>query len=332
MYFDFYGLRESPFDLTPNPRFLFLPARQREALSNLRYGLTAARGMSLLLGDAGTGKTTLVQTVLAEMNPENVQCVLLSNPTLTRAEFFEFLAGAFSLSDKAARSKTLFLAELRRYLTCRHERGLVTALLIDEAQSLPYELLEEVRLLGNIETPSTKLLNVILVGQPELGDRLNESRLRQLKQRISLRCDLEPFNVEETAAYIAGRLRIAGGVPEQIFTREAIAAMHPASQGLPRIINVACDNALLGGFAAQVKPVTRRIVDEVLRDFELLPAAAAAPVAATPVAEPSIPAPAPSAVEAPGPVMRGSLFGAVAEAPQASGFAAFGRKKWFSFF
>jgi len=269
MYEAFYGLRERPFDLVPNPRFLFLAGRQREALSNLRYGLSTPRGLTLLLGDAGTGKTTLVQAALGELRDGTVKHVLLSNPTLTRAEFYEFLARAFGLSEGAGSSKTRFLFDLRRELLERQTAGVVSALIIDEAQSVPYELLEEIRLLGNIETTTAKLLNVVLAGQPELADRLNEPSLRQLKQRISLRCELSPMNLNEVASYIAGRIRIAGGRPEQIFTREAIGAVYHASSGIARTVNVVCDNTLIGGFAAQVRPISAALVDEVCRDFDL---------------------------------------------------------------
>jgi type II secretory pathway predicted ATPase ExeA len=225
--------------------------------------------LTLLIGEAGTGKTTLVQAVLGEIEGQTVECVLLSNPTLTRTEFYEFLAAGFGLPNGAATSKAQFLFELRRRLFAKREAGVFSGLVLDEAQSLPYELLEEVRLLSNIETPTEKLLNVVLAGQPELAARLNEANLRQLKQRISLRCELGPFTFQETGAYIAGRLRIAGGEPAKIFTREAVLAIHDASQGVPRTINVICDNALIGGFAAQEQPVTRALVDEVCRDFDL---------------------------------------------------------------
>jgi general secretion pathway protein A len=269
MYERFFGLKERPFDLAPNPRFLGLTAKQREALGNLRYGLTTPRGLTLLLGDAGTGKTTLVHAVLAEMEADRVQCVLLSNPTLTRHEFYEYLADGFGLRQDAKASKTQFLFALRRHLEERHLMGRLTALVLDEAQSLPYELLEEVRLLSNIETPSHKLLNVVLSGQPELAARLNEPSLRQLKQRITLRCELDPLSLQETAAYVAGRLRIAGGKPAEIFSQQAIAFIHEVSRGVPRTVNVVCDNALIGGFAANVKPVPRSILLEVMKDFDL---------------------------------------------------------------
>jgi general secretion pathway protein A len=269
MYESFFGLRERPFDLLPNPRFLFLAGRHREAFANLRYGLTVPKGLTLLIGEAGTGKTTLVQSVLAEMDRDAVECVLLSNPTLTRSEFYEFLADGYSLGADAALSKTRFLLALQRHLQARHESGRLSALVIDEAQSLPNELLEEVRLLSNIETTSVKLFNVVLAGQPELAVRLNESGLRQLKQRIALRCELGALDFPETAAYIAGRLRIAGGEPAAIFSRDAIQAIQEAAGGIPRTINVVCDNALIGGFAAQVKPVVRTVVEAVCRDFDL---------------------------------------------------------------
>jgi general secretion pathway protein A len=269
MYEAFYGLRERPFDLVPNPRFLFLAGRHREALSNLRYGLTTPRGLTLLLGEAGTGKTTLVQSALANLPSPGVRCVLVSNPTLTRSEFYECLAQSFGLQREGDVSKTRFLFDLRRELNERFQAGVLSAVIFDEAQSLPYELLEEIRLLSNIETTTTKLLNVVLAGQPGLADRLNEPGLRQLKQRISLRCHLEPLELPETAAYIAGRLRMAGGAPATVFTREAVAFIHQVARGLPRTINVVCDNALLGGFAAQMKPVTVRFVEEVCRDFDM---------------------------------------------------------------
>ena len=332
MYESFYGLRERPFELLPNPKFLYLTARQREALSNLQYGLTAARGLTVLVGEAGTGKTTLLQAAVSELRDATVRYVMLSNPTLTRTEFYEFLARSFGLSDEAARSKTQFLFEFRRELQERHLAGVLSALIIDEAQSVPYELLEEVRLLSNVEMPTVKLLNVVLAGQPELADRLNESSLRQLKQRISLRASLTSMDLPETAAYIAGRIRIAGGRPEQIFTRESIGAVFEASKGLPRTVNVVCDNALLGGFAAQVKPINAAFVEDVCRDFDikrsveapaaLMEAEHGAGETVGSVVAASVPAPAPLTASAPPPV-----------APAGQGMVgAAGGKRRFSFF
>jgi general secretion pathway protein A len=273
MYERFYGLRERPFDLTPNPRYLFLTARHREALSNLQYGIAGRRGVTLLIGEAGTGKTTLVRTVLESEERKNTRCVYLNNPTLTRAEFVEFLARAFELSAHAASSKTALLFELERALLERQANGIVTALLVDEAQVLPLELLEEVRLLANIETNTEKLLPVVLAGQPQLAEKLNDPDLKQLKQRVALRCDLQPLDLRETAAYIAGRISIAGGDGSTLFTREAIEVIHQCSGGIPRTISVICDNALVSGFAADQRPVGRDIVCEVCKDFDLSPPA-----------------------------------------------------------
>jgi general secretion pathway protein A len=269
MYESFYGLAERPFDLTPNPRFLYITPRQREALANLRFGLTTPRGLTLLLGEAGAGKTTLLQAMFAELASTPHQTVLISNPTLTRTEFYQHLAQSFPLSASAAESKTHLLFELRRELIERSKIGRCTSIILDEAQSAPYHLLEEIRLLGNLETPTAKLLNVVLSGQPELAERLNEPSLRQLKQRVSLRCALGPFDLRNTASYIAGRLRIAGGNAAEVFTQKAVIAIYECSGGLPRTINVIADNSLIGGFAAQVRPVTTEIVRDVCADFDI---------------------------------------------------------------
>ena len=269
MYGHYYGLQEAPFDLTPNSRVLFLSSRQSEALANLRYALSSSKGFTLITGEAGTGKTTLARAALSELGDTSNRYVLVSNPTLGRSEFYEFLARDFGLSKEARTSKTQFLFELQQDVEARFAAGGLTGLIIDEAQSTPHELLEEIRLLGNIETPTVKLLNIILIGQPELADRLNQASLRQLKQRIALRCELKPLTLNETCAYISGRLRLAGGTPQKIFTREAVMRIHEASAGIPRTINVLCDNAMIGGFASQVKPITVRFVEEVCKDFDL---------------------------------------------------------------
>jgi type II secretory pathway predicted ATPase ExeA len=269
VYGEFFGLTQPPFELTPDPRFLFLTPRLREAMSNIKYGLQTGKGLTVVLGDAGTGKTTLVRTALAQFRGSASKFVLVNNPTLNRAEFYEYLAAEFRYSAAAAASKTKFLNELTHDVTHRFAAGGQTGLVIDEAQSLPHDLLEEIRLLGNIETTTSKLLNIVLSGQPELADRLNEPSLRQLKQRVALRCELHPFTLEETASYISGRLRIAGGLPANIFTGEAVRLIYSASTGIPRSVNVLCDNALISGFAVQKKPVTAAIVRDACRDFDL---------------------------------------------------------------
>jgi general secretion pathway protein A len=275
MYERYYGLRERPFDLTPNPKYLFLSAKHREALSHLYYGICGRKGITVLVGEAGTGKTTLVHTALERQRGEKTCVVYLSNPLLGRAEFFEFLARGYGLDASAETSKTRFVLELTRTLTARQAAGGTSALVIDEAQCLSHELLEEIRLLANIETATDKLLPVVLVGQPELADRLNEPSLRQLKQRVALRCALPSLDARETAAYIANRITVAGGKSDQLFTAAAVETIFEYSHGIPRTISVICDNALLSSFAADDQPVTRDTVLEVCRDFDLHPAAPA---------------------------------------------------------
>jgi type II secretory pathway predicted ATPase ExeA len=267
MYEHYYGLKERPFDLSPNPRFLFLTKQHREALTHLRYGLSARPGLTVLVGEAGTGKTTLVRAALHESSSRRLSIVHLSNPTLTRSEFFEYLASGFGFSAEAAHSKTRFLQELEVAMASRGAADGALALIVDEAQSLPHELLEEVRLLSNTEAANGRTLAVALVGQPELAAGLNDPALRQLKQRVALRCELRPLTLEETAACIAERVRIAGGVGYLLFSREAVMAIHERSRGIPRTISVICDNALVSGFAADQKPVGPELIQEVCRDF-----------------------------------------------------------------
>jgi general secretion pathway protein A len=268
MYEAFYGLRERPFELTPNPRFLFMTPYHREALTTLEYGLSARTGLALMIGDAGTGKTTIVHAALQSQQAKQSLAVYLNNPSLTRDEFIAFLASGFGLSREAGVSKTQCLTELTALLATRHANGVMSALVIDEAQCMPDALLEEVRLLANIESASEKLLSIILAGQPELAIRMNHPTLRQLKQRIGLRCSLLPLDAAETAAYVAARVRIAGGDASTVFSRDAVQLVHQRSQGIPRTISVICDNALVTGFALDRRPIDRGVVLEVCRDFD----------------------------------------------------------------
>jgi len=268
MYEAFFGLRERPFQLTPNPRYLFLNPCHREALATLRYGLTSSMGITALVGEAGTGKTTLLRAALEAEKRPGRRYAVLTNPMVTSADFFQMLAEKLALAF-APVSKGRFLLDFERDLLERHQLGEMTAIVIDEAQSLTFELFEEVRLLANLETETAKLVNVVLVGQPELADRLNEESLRQLKQRVILRCTLQPLDLQSTAHYIASRLRTAGGVGGQVFTKEAVHAIHVASRGIPRTIGVICENALLAGYGAQRKPVDRSLVADVCRDFDI---------------------------------------------------------------
>jgi general secretion pathway protein A len=239
--------------------------------------------------------------------------VLLNNPTLDRADFTRFLAHQFGLSQEAAESKPVCLEELERALKEGLAAGVGSILVVDEAQAVSDELLEELRLLTNLETERDKLLPLVLVGQPELAARLSQPSLRHLKQRVALRCTLSALDLSETAAYIASRITVAGGRSADLFTREAVAAIHSASHGLPRAISVICDNALVTGFAAQKKPVGAAIVREVCRDFDMNGDGldGLAPMSLTVVADPPAelavepPPPEPSAVAAGG----GEMFG-----------------------
>src|SRR5215470_4014524 len=269
MYEDFYGLRERPFELVPNPRFLFLSQQHQEALTHLNYGLSGRPGITLVIGDAGTGKSTLIRASLDATRSPGSRVALLANPTLTRGEFYEHLSSALGFSTEAAASKTAFLREMDAALVECQNAGGILALIVDEAQSLPSELLEELRLLTNAGLEGQVSLTLVLVGQPELAVRLNDPSLRQLKQRVALRAELRPFSLKETAGYIASRITIAGGRADQVFTRDAVLAIHAASRGLPRVISVLCDNALVTGFAANVRPVGSAVVADVCRDFDL---------------------------------------------------------------
>lgn len=272
MYERFFGLKERPFELTPNPRFLVLTASHEEALSNLEYGIAARKGITVLLGAAGTGKTTLLRKALAlkmrRGDRSGEGWAYLNNPTLTRDDFFETIADAFHLDPPAFTSKARLLRALQQLVVDRHRRGLTSVLIVDEAQSLPIELLEELRLLANIESDTDKFLPLVLAGQPEFGDRLRDPALRQFKQRIVLRCRLEPLDLRETASYVAARIRMAGGEPASVFTRDAIVTVHEASGGIPRIISVICDNALLSAFAVDERPVEAATVEEVCAEFD----------------------------------------------------------------
>ncbi len=270
MYESFFGFRERPFDLAPNPRFLILTTSHREALSNLGYAISSRKGITLLVGEAGTGKTTVIRTALARQSSQ-VHCVHLHNPALTRPEFVEMLSTRFDLSARARKSKAVMLLELEDLLRQRHARNEASVLIVDEAQSLPPDLLEEIRLLANIEVndEGASAMSVIVAGQPELAERLNSHGLRQLKQRVSLRCELQPLTAAECAGYIAGRIQVAGGVGTQVFTREAVALIHERSGGIPRTISVLADNAMVTAFAAGERPVSVKTVRDVCRDFDL---------------------------------------------------------------
>jgi general secretion pathway protein A len=269
MYQQFFGLTDMPFELTANPRFLFLTSKHREALSVLEYGLFSAKPITVLIGEAGTGKTTLIRAALESKRCRGVRCVYVDNPVLCADDFVRLLALKFGLGADTGTSKSIVLDRLESALRERRARGEITALVVDEAHTLSGGLLEELRLLANMETPSQKLLPLVLAGQPELGERLEDPALRQLKQRVTLRSELTPFDMAETAAYIAARVQVAGGAGARLFTRDAVTLVHEYSRGLPRSINVICDNALLNAMALRRRSVDTAIVVEVCRDLKL---------------------------------------------------------------
>jgi type II secretory pathway predicted ATPase ExeA len=269
MYERFYDLRERPFELTTDPRFLYRTPRHREALANLEYGVSQGKPVTLLTGEPGTGKSTLLRAVMQAESCRHVRWVYISNPALTRDEFVTLLATEFHLSARAAASKGALLGELRRTLLERRAAGEAFALVIDEAQAMSLALLEEVRLLGNLENETDRLLPIVLTGQPEFANVLAQPALLPLRQRIALRCTVGPFDVTETASYIASRLRTAGGDASRVFTRDAVILIHELSNGIARTINVVCDNALIAGFALGRRPVDVAAIMEVAADHHL---------------------------------------------------------------
>jgi type II secretory pathway predicted ATPase ExeA len=270
MYLNHYGLTEPPFGLTPDPKFIFKTESYLEALSTIKYGVEESKGIIIVVGEVGTGKTTTLRSAIQHFG-RHVQSAYIFNPSLTGTEFFEQICGNFSLGLSRTASKPERLDALGRLLTQRHAQGLRTALIIDEAHGLPEELLEEVRLLVNFETSSEKLLQVILCGQPELSAQLNRPDLRQLKQRVSLRCSLKPLTPFEVNEYIRFRLKVAGATRVNLFEPEAVALISRISQGVPRVINNICDNALLYGFSSDCSVVGADLVQEVIQTLDLGP-------------------------------------------------------------
>jgi type II secretory pathway predicted ATPase ExeA len=270
MYKNFYGLKRSPFEISPDPYFLFPTVRHNEALASIYYGVCRRKGFLVMTGEVGTGKTLLVRCLLELLSRQQVAFANVFNSRLSPLDFLRYAVGDLGLKP-ADQSKSGLLLELNNYLIARYRKGQTTALIVDEAQHLSWEVLEEIRLLSNLETTQQKLLQIVLVGQPELEQKLDAPDLRQLKQRIALRCRLEPLNEEETHGYIVRRLKLAGadGRSETIFPKESIAAVRQHSRGIPRLINTICENALIAAYAHRLTAVVPEIVDEVSREFRL---------------------------------------------------------------
>ena len=267
MYRSFFGLRVLPFGASPDPRFLYMMPRIREALACLQYGIAARKGFVVMTGEVGTGKTTLLKTVLSSFTKDRVSTAFVFNPRLDVLDFLEFVLTDFGIPPKA-RTKSGMLLQLNRWLIERFRNQELCAIVVDEAQNLSWELLEEIRLLTNLETSSEKLVQIVLSGQPELEEKLRNPSVRQLRQRISMWCKTYPLSSEETQAYIAERLRIAGA-RQPVLLPEAVQLVYRYSKGIPRLINLLCEHAMISAYVEQIKPIPARIVESVSTELDL---------------------------------------------------------------
>ena len=271
MYTSFFGLNEKPFAITPDPRYLFMSERHGEALAHLVYGVTESGGFMQLTGEVGTGKTTLVRTLLQRKLPSNADVAVVLNPRLSVLEFLETICEELDILAPEIRGSVRALVDtLNRQLLKAHADGRRVILVVDEAQNLSRDVLEQVRLLTNLETAKQKLLQIILIGQPELRDLLAREDLRQLAQRITGRYHLEPLSRHETAQYIEHRLRVAGALGE-VFDSSAKREVYRLTGGVPRLINVICDRALLGAYSTETRRVNRRLVRRAAAEIEGIP-------------------------------------------------------------
>jgi general secretion pathway protein A len=269
MYKKFYNLKRNPFEITPDPSFLYTSRMHNEALATLYHGVRRRKGFVVLTGEVGTGKTLLVRCLLQILQRANVAFAYVFNPRLSPTEFLQYIAGDLGLVT-TNKSKSELLLALSSYVIARHQKGLTTVLVVDEAHLVSADVLEEIRLLTNLETTQEKLLQILLIGQQELEEKLDSRELRQLKQRIALRSHLGPLDPSETRGYVDCRLRLAGNTsPAELFPQETIAELHRQTRGFPRLINTVCENALVLAYAAQSKCITPEIVREVAVEFRL---------------------------------------------------------------
>jgi type II secretory pathway predicted ATPase ExeA len=276
MYQKFFGLQESPFNMNPDPRYLFMTKQIQEALAGLTYGIQNRKGFILLTGEVGTGKTTLLNRLLDWLRGQKVSTAYIFNSRLEVDHLFDFMMAEFEIPCKS-RDKSQVLMRLNQWLLDRYRAGETAVLIVDEAQNLSPEVLEEIRLLTNLETSTEKLLQIVLTGQPELEEKLKLPELRQLRQRITLRCRTATLSLEETFGYIAERLRIAGANGEPIFSKEAIETAHTYSCGIPRVVNLLCEHALINSYVDGLRPVPAQVVEAVAREFQLDEIAPVAP-------------------------------------------------------
>ncbi|MFZ0761611.1 MAG: AAA family ATPase [Candidatus Sulfotelmatobacter sp.] len=270
MYKAFYSLKRNPFEITPDPSFLFPTGRHNEALAALYYGVRRHKGVVVLTGEVGTGKTLLLRCLLQALRQrKDVAYAYIFNGRLSPVEFLQYIVGDLGLPG-TSKNKGELLLQIAHYVISRSQKRLTTVLVVDEAHHLSAEILEEIRLLTNLETAEEKLLQILLVGQPELDEKLDSPVLRQLKQRIALRSRLVPLSSEETKGYIQRRLQLAGSpYPAALFPPETIAAVYQHSQGLPRLVNTICENALISAYARQMPSVSPDIIDDIATDFRL---------------------------------------------------------------
>jgi general secretion pathway protein A len=266
VYNDFYGFQESPFNLTPDPRFLFFSDKHREAFHHVLFGIRERKGFIQLTGEVGAGKTTVCRALLAELG-EGYRTALILNPMVSGAQLVRSILTELGLEPPAT-DPTAYLDVLNRFLLDQAESGKDVVLLIDESQDLTEELLEQVRLLSNLETDRRKLIQIVLIGQPELRDKLNARSLRQLRQRITVRYHLKPLDVEETERYIRHRLLVAGADGRPTFSRSAVRGIHRYARGVPRLINAVCDKALLYGYVNSTYELKGRAVRQAIRELE----------------------------------------------------------------
>jgi len=268
MYKKFFGLKESPFRVNPDPRYLYLTNEIEEALAGLMHGIKERQGFVTLIGEVGTGKTTLVNRLLDGLKQERIRTAFIFNSRVNTTQLLEFVLAEFDIQCES-RSKSQQLMRLNHWLLERHTAGETVALVIDEAQNLTYPVMEEIRLLTNLETSTDKLLQIVLSGQQELDEKLKLPQLRQLRQRISVRCTTSPLTNEQTHEYIAERLRIAGANGTPIFSPKAIDVIHKYAHGIPRVINLLCEHALTGAYVEEQRPIEPPLVEDVAKEFQL---------------------------------------------------------------
>jgi general secretion pathway protein A len=268
MYKGFFGLKDNPFNVNPDPRYLYFTKEIEEALSGLKYGVQKRKGFITLTGEVGTGKTTLVNRLLDWLHGEKVRTAFLFNSRMNTSQLFDFILAEFGITCES-RTKSQQLMRLNQWLLDRFRAGETTVLIVDEAQNLTYPVLEEIRLLTNLETSTEKLLQIVLSGQPELEEKLKLPQLRQLRQRIMLRCKTTPLSKEQTNDYIIERLRIAGASGEVVFSPEAVEVIHQYSVGIPRVVNLLCEHSLINAYVEQQRPITAKTVEDVAHEFQL---------------------------------------------------------------